>query len=55
VSIEFNALIENENNEIHEPALVDIGALVENCDLPYKNLHHFLMIITEDGKYGEFE
>lgn len=55
IDVKYTLLIENEHNEIFEPALIDIGKLVKNCNFPYKNLHHFLMIITEDGKYGKFQ
>lgn len=55
IDTEYETLILDEQNEIYEPVVIDLGKLILECNLWYKNILHFLMLITEDGKYGEFQ
>lgn len=55
INMEFNRLAYQATQDIHDPAMINIEQLIAECNLPYKNIIHFVKIITEDGLEGEFD
>ncbi len=53
--MEFNRLVYQARQDIHDPAIINLEQLVMECKLPYRNLIHFFRLITQDGLEGKLD